>query len=185
MRLDLLIIRFASLNQILDPWVYILLRREVVWKLGHAVRMLCSRTTPEKEAINFRRQSSVLTADVSYTCCAFCYHCLCDPPESYRKASMSSFYGDFNTNHPTSNLALQTARAANVFLLETVRCSPGTSRNSKLKWQDDVDNDVTPESASVEEVVCSQPCDVHAKLLANGHVRSVTSDSSFMHQSML
>ncbi|XP_052238678.1 prostaglandin E2 receptor EP4 subtype-like [Dreissena polymorpha] len=47
MRTDLLVIRFASLNQILDPWVYILLRREVVSRLIFTIRKPLSPKTTE------------------------------------------------------------------------------------------------------------------------------------------
>lgn len=116
LRTDLLMIRLASLNQILDPWVYILLRREVVWKLGSTLKKLCSRQSKENEmhALHtFQRQeSAVLTDDVNYTCCLFCWHCLCDPPQTQRHNSCS-FYGDLGRhslysgpNHPANKLAL-------------------------------------------------------------------------------
>lgn len=99
MRTDLLMIRFASFNQILDPWVYILLRREIVWNVANTVKRLFSRKSKESEINKFRRRrsSAVLTNDVHYTCCVFCWHCLCDYSQMQRRTS-GSFHNDYGRN---------------------------------------------------------------------------------------
>ena len=109
-------IRLASLNQILDPWVYILLRREVVWRVGHTLKKIfCRESKSEKQHLKFRRQEStvVLMNDVNYTCCMFCFHCLCDAPQSRPSSSQYSVYNDYRHNsiysksgNPTSKLAM-------------------------------------------------------------------------------
>ncbi|XP_041358946.1 prostaglandin E2 receptor EP4 subtype-like [Gigantopelta aegis] len=71
----LLMVRFASFNQILDPWVYILFRRELVWKVVHAVKFLL-RIENSQDNLDLTRVKK-LDDD---SCCAFCLHCLCEPP---------------------------------------------------------------------------------------------------------
>ncbi|KAL4235587.1 Prostaglandin E2 receptor EP4 subtype [Mactra antiquata] len=110
---DLLMIRLASLNQILDPWVYILLRREVVWSAASTVKKIFSKQSEENTIENqFRRQdSTVFASDVQYSCCEFCWHCLCDPPQTARPSSF--YYSEYGRNSyhsrqnsPTNRLAM-------------------------------------------------------------------------------
>ncbi|VDI14755.1 prostaglandin E receptor 4 [Mytilus galloprovincialis] len=100
--LDLFVIRIASLNQILDPWVYILLRRELLWKVISGFKTLCRIGQNQPEDINPMKCSLDIEND---TCCMFCYHCLCDPPRVKRPRpdSMYSMYSyDLETLHPST-----------------------------------------------------------------------------------
>ncbi|KAH3741929.1 hypothetical protein DPMN_048659 [Dreissena polymorpha] len=129
MRTDLLVIRFASLNQILDPWVYILLRREVVSRLIFTIRKPLSPKTTEAQIRTFRRQDSSLSAKEStYTCCTFCFHCLCDPPLQRRASTVSGnngidyMSGSMSPRLPTNKLAIGIIR--NVMIPNTSNDSP-------------------------------------------------------------
>ncbi|XP_076089662.1 prostaglandin E2 receptor EP4 subtype-like [Mytilus galloprovincialis] len=98
-RLDLIMIRFASLNQILDPWVYILLRRELLWKVISGFKMLCRIKQNEPDVIPQRP-----TFDIEKdTCCVFCYHCLCDPPVKRPRAE-STYITTYDSERRRSTL---------------------------------------------------------------------------------
>lgn len=95
-------IRIASLNQILDPWVYILLRRELLWKVISGFKTLFRIGQNQLEDINPTKCSLDIEND---TCCIFCYHCLCDPPRVKRPRpdSMYSMYSyDLENLHPST-----------------------------------------------------------------------------------
>ncbi|XP_069127700.1 prostaglandin E2 receptor EP4 subtype-like [Argopecten irradians] len=47
---DLTVIRLASLNQTLDPWIYILLRKSILDKLKNSFRKLCCFCCPNTDA---------------------------------------------------------------------------------------------------------------------------------------
>lgn len=112
----LLLIRLASFNPILDPWVYILFRRELAWKLVRLWRCVfrlppLSRpqnlTGLQKEATktyrngeanssmmmaNGRKQNLEDGADAS--CMMFCYQCLCLPPVPRASVVLSQTRGN-------------------------------------------------------------------------------------------
>lgn len=160
MRTDLLMIRFASLNQILDPWVYILLRREVVWSAANTIKKVFSRQSEKDEVLENkltrRKDSSALMNDGNYSCCAFCWHCVCDPPQRSRPAS--SFYSEYGrgsvhssrNGSPTNRLAMGVI--SNVMITNSVECGkPGidSEKRSKvikeLKHQASIDADLVSE----------------------------------------
>ena len=84
-------IRFASFNQILDPWVYILLRRELVWKVIQGIKYIFGVKPKETECEISLQKSNISRDQESDTCCWFCFHCLCDPPVKQRQRSESLF----------------------------------------------------------------------------------------------
>lgn len=169
LRTDLLMIRLASLNQILDPWVYILLRREVVWRVGHTVKKIfTAKSKCDEQNLKFRRQESsvVLTSDVNYTCCTFCFHCLCDPPQSRRASSFYSVYNDYRHNSiysqsgTTGKLAMSVIR--NVVPPDSVPESGGDRRSLAI--------DELKRKASIETGIVTQqpPIETRVHLYSNG-----------------
>ena len=54
--MDLLLIRIASYNQIIDPWVYILLRKEVLWKLISGVKFVLGIRKKEGDILVYQIQ---------------------------------------------------------------------------------------------------------------------------------
>ena len=65
-RADLLAIYLACLNQIIDPWIYILLRKSLLTKVVNTCRRFCCsdvtsrlpdspRRSPKREPVNFKR----------------------------------------------------------------------------------------------------------------------------------
>ncbi|XP_052777638.1 prostaglandin E2 receptor EP4 subtype-like [Mya arenaria] len=189
LRLDLLIIRFASLNQILDPWVYILLRREVVWKVGHTIKTVFFRNSTDKSSGNFRRQESVVFSmnEGNQTCCSFCYHCLCDPPQSQRQASVCSFYGEERSFVLRAGAAnILAADVAKKFILSNG--NSGLSRKvgiAKLQRQASVDVELSSEHSSNEDIVCVQPSETRLKIFANGEIKSSLVESSKLSETLL
>ena len=185
LRTDLLMIRFASMNQILDPWVYILLRREVVWKVVSTIKKLCCcksgqelHLTVEFEIrrTGFVSPSATQTSSENPTCCAFCWHCICDPPQSVRQSSISSFYNYYDRKSirsPTRRLLLD---ITNSIIL------PGNSLGASLDSSFDspvVKTKFNHESAT--ELKLLQPKsilkDVNGRHSTNGKVRSCESES--------
>ncbi|WAR22953.1 PE2R4-like protein [Mya arenaria] len=174
LQFDLLIIRFASLNQILDPWVYILLRREVVWKVGHAISTVFSRNSTDKslDRLQPREPMMTLRTEEHNTCCSFCYHCLCDPPQLPRQGSVCSLYGD------DKSLAMRTSprlgSAADLTQALTITHTTNDiirrDRIAKLRQQAaSVQLGVPAEPYSKEKiVVCLQPRESIVKVLTNG-----------------
>lgn len=172
LRTDLLMIRLASLNQILDPWVYILLRREVVWRVGHTLKKIFTKKSKcEEQNSQFRRQESnvVLMNDVNYTCCMFCFHCLCDPPQTRRGSSYCSVYTDYRHNSiyspadsPTSKLAMNVIR--NVVPPDTMSDSSCADRRSQ------VISELKRQASTESDVVAEQPSkDTRVHVYSNGH----------------
>ncbi|CAL1538208.1 unnamed protein product [Lymnaea stagnalis] len=80
-------IRLASFNPILDPWVYLLVRRELRWKMIclfrsiFGMRQESAVTSPVKMAESpvFPRAPQQ-KEDPEMSLCTFCFRCLCDPP---------------------------------------------------------------------------------------------------------
>ena len=110
-------IRVASFNPILDPWVYILFRRELVWRLVKVCRCilrleplgppqpppaLFKQPTLLKDpegggvVVNGEGEASepdgrrALEDPYNPSCLAFCYQCLCLPPAPRRHNNMNS-----------------------------------------------------------------------------------------------
>ena len=84
--MDLLLIRIASYNQIIDPWVYILLRKEVLWKLISGVKFVLGIRKKEGDILVYQIQQKQNVEDSEENCCMFCIGCLCDPPVQRRRA---------------------------------------------------------------------------------------------------
>lgn len=96
---DLLMIRLASGNQILDPWVYILLRRELLWKVITAVKWLLGLKQKEPD-LELQKSNMIDNNNASY--CVFCYHCLCDPPH-YKAPLDTMFTSEYDSRRMTIN----------------------------------------------------------------------------------
>ncbi|XP_045159568.2 prostaglandin E2 receptor EP4 subtype-like [Mercenaria mercenaria] len=169
LRTDLLMIRFASLNQVLDPWVYILLRREVVWKVANTLKKLFSKQSKDSETSKFMRQdsSAVLANDVQYSCCAFCWHCLCDPPQTQRAGS---FYSDYRKNSiysapssPTNNLVMNVMK--NVVIPDSSK-----ENSSQIDRRSQVILELKRQASMDTDVVCQEPTtkDTRVKFYCNG-----------------
>lgn len=86
-------IRLASFNPILDPWVYLLVRRELRWKViclfkyifGISRRPILTTPVGDRECPVFSHRMQRPVTEMS--CLSFCFHCLCDPPS--QRSSMS------------------------------------------------------------------------------------------------
>ncbi|XP_062600554.1 thromboxane A2 receptor-like [Saccostrea cucullata] len=65
---DLLAIRFASWNQILDPWIYILLRKEMLTRLYKVYRRLFTDTDVSEFSLNVDKAYVNDNADISEVC---------------------------------------------------------------------------------------------------------------------
>lgn len=148
-------IRFASLNQVLDPWVYILLRREVVWKIASTLKKLISRQSKDSEINKFRRKdsSAVLTNDVQYTCCVFCWHCLCDPPQTQRQSG--SFFSDYGRNSIYSSPSSPTNKLAMNVMSNIV--IPDSKDSDKSDRRSQVINELKRQASMDVEAICQQP----------------------------
>ena len=186
LRTDLLMIRLASMNQILDPWVYILLRREVVWQVVSTIKKLCCCKSGQElhltvefeiKRTGFASPSATQTSSENPTCCAFCWHCMCDPPQSVRQSSISSYY---NSYHDRKSIRSPTTR----FLLDITNSiivpgdSPGTSLDSSF------DSTVTGTNFNHESATglkLSQPKsilkDLNGRRSTNGKIKSCESES--------
>ena len=177
------------MNQILDPWVYILLRREIVWKVVSTIKKVCCCKSDQDlqltQEFEIQRQSGFVspsatsTSSETPTCCAFCWHCMCDPPQSVRQSSISSFYNDYgrksqSVRSPTRRLLIDTVDSVII---------PGSSPTASLE-QSPVFRlkliSELKESASTE-LKLTQPQSVHEKenkgILKNGTIKSYKSDS--------
>ncbi|CAG2184542.1 PTGER4 [Mytilus edulis] len=71
---DFTVIRLASVNQILDPWVYILLRRELLWKV-----ISCFKKHDNNDTVPSVFQNAARSHNYEQSFCSFCFDCLCDP----------------------------------------------------------------------------------------------------------
>lgn len=129
-KMGLLLIRFASFNPILDPWVYILFRRELVWKIVNAIKCIL-RIEPK----NIQNVKTPLNEEEP-NCCMFCLQCLCEPPNTKTNYSVSrpsatlqrspserrrlseSLYGNGTV---TSKLLIQTPSPADEMVLKSYR----------------------------------------------------------------
>lgn len=95
-KLYLLMIRLASFNPILDPWVYLLVRRELRWKIFSVFKFLLGikRQPPSTSPVHngdspiFPRR--LQKPDQEMSCLKFCFHCVCDPPIQRSSASMAA-----------------------------------------------------------------------------------------------
>lgn len=173
-KLDLLVIRFASLNQILDPWVYILLRREVVWKVVSTIKAVVGKSPPEESnsTTEIRRKSSSVSLlyekQERQTCCNFCWHCLCDPPPSrertrslYSDYSQKSVYSPSPKLSPAINLAMGSAQ--NGILLTNLISKQDNNNRTRRKLNKQVSfeahdlDDVMKNSSDDLKTVTSQP----------------------------
>ncbi|BFZ16883.1 hypothetical protein BsWGS_19922 [Bradybaena similaris] len=112
-QLSLLMIRLASFNPILDPWVYLLVRRELRWKViclfkyifGISRRPVLTTPIGDRDCPVFSHRMQRPVTEMS--CLSFCFHCLCDPP--------------------TQRSSLSLARA-NTTRFEITKCSPSYVR---------------------------------------------------------
>ncbi|KAI8786843.1 prostaglandin E2 receptor EP4 subtype [Biomphalaria glabrata] len=90
----LYMIRMASFNQILDPWVYILVRRELRWKVISFIRKVCgirSDAGLKEQQAATTPTSPYKSSESELTFWTFCYRCLCDPPSQRTSYSASSW----------------------------------------------------------------------------------------------
>lgn len=61
---DLIVIRFASFNQILDPWVYLLFRRELVVRCVSVIqKQFCSKQFQKHYKTSYKYTESTMTTD--------------------------------------------------------------------------------------------------------------------------
>lgn len=167
-------IRFASLNQVLDPWVYILLRREVVWKLASTVKKLFSKQSKDSEINKFRRHDSsasvILTNDVQYSCCAFCWHCLCDPPQTQRRGS-ASLYSEYRRQSLYSSPHGSTNKLVMQVMRNVVIPDPGEEKSIFTDRRSQVINELKRQASIDAEVITQQPAtpkDTRVKFYING-----------------
>lgn len=90
-------IRLASINQILDPWVYILLKKELLWRLISLVKTIFCKKSEKLHTCDhvpgaIRREPEANRYGEDISCLATCRGCLCDPPGgagTYRNFSPS------------------------------------------------------------------------------------------------
>lgn len=160
--LDLQLIRLASFNQILDPWVYILLRKELLWKIISGVKYICNRGQADLISLP-QKQFDVESAN----CCMFCFHCLCDPPVTRQRSgsifSQDSQYiracpgrGNLNASsfsnlkstsmtslngRQTVPLRVCSANDVHMLLLNNTLRKHGASKSSNTRFVDDIEND--------------------------------------------
>lgn len=160
--LDLQLIRLASFNQILDPWVYILLRKELLWKIISGVKYICNRGQADLISLP-QKQFDVESAN----CCMFCFHCLCDPPVTRQRSgsifSQDSQYiracpgrGNLNASsfsnlkstsmtslngRQTVPLRVCSANDVHMLLLTNTLRKHGASKSSNTRFVDDIEND--------------------------------------------
>lgn len=108
-------IRLASLNQILDPWVYILFRREILQKVIETIKCVCCLQTERRRDSdpNFRRQISQRPSMISLqtqsiqrpstisqlvndnmSCFDFCMQCIMYTPHRGRSGSIFTSDGE-------------------------------------------------------------------------------------------
>ncbi len=73
----LLMIRCASFNPILDPWVYILFRRELIWKVVNVIKCIL-RIQPQQVTNDPHTKAGMNEENPS--CCALCLQCVCEAP---------------------------------------------------------------------------------------------------------
>lgn len=154
---DLLMICFASLNQILAPWVYILLRREIVWNVANTVKRLFSKKSKQSEINKFRRgdSSAVLTNDVHYTCCVFCWHCLCDPLQTKRRTS-GSFYSDYGRNSIYSSSPNSSTRKLVLNVMNNVMV-PNSSNSDQYDRRSQAISELRRQASLDADVMSQQP----------------------------
>ena len=126
---DLLVIRLASLNQILDPWVYILIRRNTVYYVSRLFRWVFRMKRPSflqrSSSLTLRRASSESKSSISkmasldsrnisfenhtsnnnnkddISWAEFCWNCMCEnPADKYDyNAALSSSRSDISKHH--------------------------------------------------------------------------------------
>ncbi|GFO18944.1 prostaglandin e2 receptor ep4 subtype [Plakobranchus ocellatus] len=136
-RTYLLMIRLASLNPILDPWVYILVRREFRWRIICMFKCLLRidhRAKSEQAYVNtyplrcenggLHRGScdsepgyldspvSPTTHESDLTFWTFCIHCLCDPPvqrSSSNARARASFASQASSRHSPARQLIRNA----------------------------------------------------------------------------
>ncbi|XP_012936535.1 prostaglandin E2 receptor EP4 subtype [Aplysia californica] len=92
----LLIVRIASFNPILDPWVYILVRRELRWKIIGIFRYILGMSRPTSNIYypNQDCESPIAPTrrpepEVELSFWKFCLRCLCDPPAQRYSSSLA------------------------------------------------------------------------------------------------
>ena len=201
-RLDLLLIRLASMNQILDPWVYILLRREVVWKFVSTVKrpfiyLFCKNQSEEDQLQDdelFARQRTLsgpsLNSGENATCFWFCWHCMCDQPQKARSFSvMSTMVYEYNRrtticrskNPVTTTTVLAKTIADNVIIPETIAPigDEDTTERSQAKEK------LKKQASADTNVIVKQPQkETRVKLYTNG-LRFLSKSDSHLYQTLL
>ena len=187
LRTDLLMIRFASMNQILDPWVYILLRREIVWKVVSTLKKIfcCKSDEDLTQDLENQRQSGFVspsatsTSSETPTCCAFCWHCMFDPPQSVRQSSISNFYNDFSRK----SLSHRSPTRKHLIDLVETATNPGSSASASLEQSPvfKLKNIEHLKEKASTDLTLTQPLSIHGGktkgILKNGNIRACNSDS--------
>lgn len=78
------LIRLAIFNPILDPWVYLLVRREIRWKIICVFKFVLGirKKAPSPRAVQDEANKGPTSPshDADMSCLKFCFHCMCDPP---------------------------------------------------------------------------------------------------------
>ena len=135
---DFLVIRLASVNQILDPWVYILLRRELLWKVIFGFRSCVNRNNQ----LNASPSQIIKYDRDDQSCCDFCFKCLCYPPVKWNPSdSMSSYYSERRISVVASSITPPDIRRA------ILRNMSETKRNRNVQY---INNYVkSPENVTV------------------------------------
>ncbi|KAH9492254.1 Prostaglandin E2 receptor EP4 subtype [Bulinus truncatus] len=97
-RTYLVMVRLASFNPILDPWVYILVRRELRWRIISLFRQLLRLRSDACQGEQQQQQTAATTPTTPYksgeaemTFWTFCFRCLCDPPSQRTSYSTTSW----------------------------------------------------------------------------------------------
>ncbi|XP_059160703.1 prostaglandin E2 receptor EP4 subtype-like [Physella acuta] len=128
----LLMTRLASFNPILDPWVYLLVRRELRWRVICIIRKL----------FGFRDHSVVaspaqptLSPTEEMACWSFCVHCLCDPPvlrSSVYLPRMSTMWGDQGSRSPSMIHRIPSTESC-ISVEKNIICQPSPSEELLLR----------------------------------------------------
>ncbi|VDI52771.1 prostaglandin E receptor 4 [Mytilus galloprovincialis] len=94
---DFTVIRLASVNQILDPWVYILLRRELLWKV-----ISCFKKHDNNDTVPSVFQKAARSHNYEQSFCSFCFDCLCDPHVNMNNMDVKRSLSDLRLSVITS-----------------------------------------------------------------------------------
>ncbi|XP_050403423.1 prostaglandin E2 receptor EP4 subtype [Patella vulgata] len=126
----LLMVRFASFNPILDPWVYILFRREMVWKVINLIKCIL-RIEPKPVVVEGAMLKQL--QDEEYTCLDFCWHCLSEPPPQRVNAPFSQSRASQFNRSPSYIRRMSDSMYGNGSLAVNLLVQPSPSDAAMLK----------------------------------------------------